>query len=72
MSALSVIESILVHKAASVQSTYCSMHGLLLLAPKNGRCRSCGQQIYDSPAMQYKAGNTHITGCPHCDRTYCD
>ena len=57
-------------------------------APNNGRCWSCNRQIYEEikhdriiggvekPYMTgisvEKASSELITGCPHCNRSYCD
>lgn len=52
--------------------------------PTNGTCYSCGKNIYDEiehtiGTRTYKsgisvenAGKSFITGCPHCNRSYCD
>jgi hypothetical protein len=49
-------------------------------APSNGICYSCRRQIY-SPITQpsgrvtgvdVESAKYLVTGCPHCNRSYCD
>ena len=47
------------------QKAFCKEKGLPFFAPDNGVCWSCGKIITDQ-------GNSHITGCEHCSRSYCD
>ena len=47
------------------QLAYCVEHNLPMFAPQDGICWSCNQQIPDH-------GDNLITGCTHCNRTYCD
>lgn len=74
-----------IDKAIKTQSEYCSKKNYPHFAPKNGVCWKCGQQIYaegKSAAMfgnkistgiiVEQAGNELITGCPHCNWSYCD
>ena len=47
------------------QKKYCEENNLPMFAPANGICGSCKRQIEDTD-------KEHITGCPHCNRSYCD
>ena len=40
-------------------------------APKNGICFNCRSQIYEAISLE-KASTKLITGCPYCNRSYCD
>lgn len=39
-------------------------------APTNGVCWRCRNQIYDKISLN-KASCSLITGCPHCNYSYC-
>jgi hypothetical protein len=53
-------------------------------APSNGICYACQKQIYSQIEQDFngnifftgisveKASKSLITGCPHCNRSYCD
>ena len=70
-------------KAIEAQKKYCAENRLPRFAPDNGWCR-CGKNIYErhlnttfrlayySGISVEQAGEELITGCPHCQRTYCD
>ena len=70
-----------VKEAIKAQEKLCREKGYPHFAPYDGECWSCGKNIY----MQYplsrrpnrgisveRASKELITGCPHCNRTYCD
>ena len=67
-------------EARSAQERYCKEKGLPRFAPLNGRCYRCSKDIYTeidhgtfkTGISVEKAGATLITGCPHCNRSYCD
>lgn len=46
-------------------------------APTDGFCWNCNRNIYQNYEINghnsngYN-GDIHITGCPHCNRSYCD
>lgn len=65
------------------QKKYCEEKGYPHFAPGSGVCYNCKQNIYIP--IQQKCGDReyttgidveraggHITGCPHCNRSYCD
>lgn len=37
--------------------------------PDNGRCWSCGRQIFEKITLE-GASNYLVTGCPYCYRSY--
>jgi hypothetical protein len=49
------------------QRTLCDARKLPHFAPENGVCWSCYRQIYEE-----LSGDSYITGCPYCHRSYCD
>lgn len=55
----------------NAQKEYCDKNNLPYLAPKNGLCYNCLQQIYMEIKFE-RAKNSLITGCPHCHRSFCD
>ena len=68
-------------KACEAQSKYCKDRGAPYFAPGNGRCYRCGRDIYaplERPDGRVtgidveQVGSTLITGCPHCNATYCE
>lgn len=59
------------------QKDYCKYNSLPNFAPSDGICFSCNFNIYqDQPQSKginiMKAKSEHITGCPHCLRTFLD
>ena len=54
-----------------LQKKYCEKNNAPNFAPNDGFCWSCGAQIYNHISEE-TAKSTHITGCPHCHRSYCD
>ena len=53
------------------QEKYCKEHKAPHFAPHSGICWSCNKQIYEKISLE-KAATELITGCPHCNRSYCD
>ena len=67
-------------KANEAQTKYCHDNEYPHFAPK-GKCWKCNKNIYESidQGNGYftgidveKASSELITGCPHCNRSYCD
>lgn len=67
-------------KANEAQTKYCADNNCPHFAPE-GKCWKCNNNIYESldRGNGYstgidveRAGTELITGCPHCNRTYCD
>lgn len=58
------------------QKALCKAKGYPHFAPEDGRCFRCGKNIYQnydhSGVSLERAGRELITGCPHCNRSYCD
>ena len=67
-------------RAIKAQKKYCEEHKLPHFAPFDGICFRCRQNIYERVERGERvtgisvegAGSQLITGCPHCNRTYCD
>ena len=53
------------------QKQLCKDNNWPLLAPDDGRCWSCGKQIYEGITLK-RAKSDLITGCCWCHRSYCD
>lgn len=60
-----------IRSAITAQKQYCRDNKAPHFAPEDGFCWSCGKQIYTRIDEQ-QAGKDLITGCPHCNRSYCD
>ena len=56
---------------SAAQHGYCKEREYPMFAPGGGQCYSCGKQIYDKLSWKI-ASEGHITGCPHCHRSFCD
>lgn len=62
-----------VQECIKAQAEFCKQNKLPHFAPYDGRCWSCGRQIYGEPGYPLKKASSQlITGCPHCFRSYCD
>lgn len=68
-------------KAREAQEKYCIEHKVPHFAPMDGICYKCHRNIYEEIEQPYgaktgisveKASKGLITGCPHCNRSYCD
>lgn len=68
-------------KANEAQKNYCKEKGYPHFAPV-GKCFRCNKNIYEVHTNKYtgyesgisveRAGSELITGCPHCNWSYCD
>jgi hypothetical protein len=66
----------------AAQKRYCEEKSYPHFAPENGICWRCNQQIYTEGKNRMgnssegisveKAGSELITGCPHCNWSYCE
>ena len=64
------------------QANYCRDHGYPQFAPESGRCFKCNQNIYAEGKRRNgnpsngisveRAGRELITGCPHCNWSFCE
>ncbi|PPL04963.1 hypothetical protein SAMN05444682_101760 [Parapedobacter indicus] len=69
-----------VDEAIKAQKNYQQENKCPAFAPSNGICWKCKQQIYsEKDHGRYKTGisvekasTQLVTGCPHCNRSYCD
>ena len=72
-----------ISKATKAQEKYCAEKGYPHFAPHNGKCFCCKQNIYSEKGRTRsgkekngisveRASKELITGCPFCNRTYCD
>lgn len=73
-------EDFCVSESIKAQRTYCTTNEAPDFAPNDGVCWKCHNQIY-APIKNsgYVSGITTeyartklVTGCPHCNRSYCD
>lgn len=71
-----------VSESMAAQKRYCEEESYPHFAPEDGICWKCNQRIYaegknrmGNPSKGIsveKAGSVLITGCPHCNWSYCD
>ncbi|HBB9121083.1 hypothetical protein HW877_09400 [Serratia marcescens] len=67
-------------QARSAQDKYCKENNAPHFAPNNGICFRCKRDIYlkidngifITGISVRRAGSELVTGCPHCNRSYCD
>lgn len=70
--------------SCQAQREYCEKKNAPHFASYDGRCWNCkqdiykpmehkqGDRIYTTGITVEKAGRELVTGCPHCNRSYCD
>jgi len=63
-------EATQIDRARVAQRKLCTEKGYPHFAPPSGRCSACGKNIYAGDRAQ--TGESHVTGCWHCQRSYCD
>jgi ERCC4-type nuclease len=56
-----------VRAALERQRALCAGSGMPLFVPADGRCPSCRRQVFER-----EDGRRLVTGCPFCQRSYCD
>jgi hypothetical protein len=65
-----------VDKSINNQQSFCIAQGIPNFAPIDGNCYSCKRNIYllqvNRGISTIKAASEHITGCPHCFKTFLD
>lgn len=75
-----------VSESIKAQQKYCVENKAPHFAPRSGICWKCHRNIYEprkyfgydnkteytSGITVEKAGIELVTGCPHCNRSYCD
>lgn len=52
------------------QAQFCERHNVPHFAPRV--CYGCYREIYAHPRAQSDAATSHITGCYHCHRSFCE
>lgn len=63
-------ETINQEEAAKAQVEYCQNNTQPLFAGSTGECFSCKKDIYDVITVEV-ASTGVITGCPHCQKSFC-
>lgn len=74
------METFNVNLAAAAQKKFCAENDYPHFAPNSGVCYVCKRNIYTPlDRGSYKTGisverasSILVTGCPHCNRSYCD
>lgn len=74
-----------VSRSIDLQKSLCEERSLPLFAPRDGICYRCYEQIYAEKkhigwkGREYttgisteKASKELVTGCPHCNYSFCD
>ncbi len=60
-------------KNVSAQRKYCFDHDAPMFLSYDGRCFSCGAYVFGPRGIPpAEAGKRLITGCPYCQRSFCD
>lgn len=59
-----------VGEKAKAQRDYCKRNGVPMFVSFLGLCFSCNKQVYTKVPTVEAAGSNHITGCPHCRRSF--
>lgn len=60
-----------VQQKIEAQKRLCADKKYPHFAPYNGRCFKCNRQIYEAITLESASANL-VTGCPFCNRSYCD
>ena len=67
---------IYIKECIEAQRKYCRDNNYPCFIPNDGKCFSCRKQIFseynDGGINIKRASSELITGCPHCNRSYCD
>jgi hypothetical protein len=69
-----------VQESIAAQRKFCEQEGYPHFAPRSGVCYRCRRNIYElSNHRGFETGidvesaaKELVTGCPHCNRSYCD
>jgi len=66
-----------INNCREAQAKYCAEKGHPHFAPGSGICWKCNRNIYQNYETNGrisagKTGESLVTGCPHCYRSYCD
>jgi len=62
-----------IQEAIKVQKEYCEKTGSPHFAPYTGGCYKCRRNIYGEGGYSVEyASKGLVTGCPFCNRSYCD
>jgi len=69
-----------ISEAIKAQRKYLNKKQFPHFAPTSGGCFNCRKNIYHQITNNGRttgfsvetAGSTHVTYCPHCNRSYCD
>ena len=58
------------------QDEFIEKTGYPLFVSHTGYCWSCGKNVYQNYIGRFESegykGKSHVIGCPHCNRTFCD
>lgn len=56
-----------IDRRIELNKSLCATSSVINFGPTNGICWNCKKQIFE-----VLSGESTITGCPFCHRTYCD
>jgi uncharacterized protein with PIN domain len=54
------------------QHEFCKQNKAPFFMPSNGRCWKCKEDIIKILIERGEDGTSLVTGCPKCNRSYCD
>lgn len=63
-----------IRKGYEAQKRYCEEKHLPMFVRQDCRCHRCGGYVFggEHGYSPEAAGRTLITGCPHCNASFCD
>lgn len=59
-------------EAREAQKKLCAEKALPHFAPSDGQCYECCLNIYQDYTRPGWSGIEHVTGCPHCNYSFCE
>lgn len=58
--------------ARETQATLCKAKNYPQFVSDSGACYSCRRNVYQNYERHGYDGTHLVTGCPHCNRSFCD
>jgi hypothetical protein len=81
MEELVIKSNVEISECINTQKGLCKEKGYPHFAPLSGTCWKCGRSIYQNYKIVDRSderlsngydGKKFVTGCPHCNKSYCD
>lgn len=61
-----------IRTAIERQKKLCAAENLPHFAPTDGQCYDCCLNIYQDYTREGWTGLEYVTGCPHCNHSFCE